>query len=284
MEAFIDDDNCSIVSSGSTSSTRSRTDSNEKTTCPVCKAAFQNKNIFNHLYVKHEDEFLQHTELKYIEEVLMKDRPLRIFWTIGDTGEELELYGCLSTKKCFFTLDRAARHFKKSPEALKDHKAEAKKIMKKLEKLQKKVRYADIKPIQAHQAMFKKFREENDQDFCKRHIRLALYLRNIYTELLPIFEQHIGEWRDHWSMLYGPKYQNLHKKNITEFCNKASNELEIVIADKVINFWAIYRIVNCYLACLEGMYSLLKTSEAKVEQKQLFFMEIEDPCMPPCPF
>lgn len=281
MNSFADDDNLSICSSGST---RSASDGNEKSTCPVCKQPFQNKRLFNHIYTKHEDDFLSHTEVKWLEDVLDKDRAIKVCWSTEEQGVEMELYGCLSTKKCFFTLERATRHFAKNPEDLKKHKAEAKKILKKLQNVKRRVRYSDVKNVKEHNLMFENFRQENDKDFVMRQYRLALYCRETYKQLLPVFDEKIKDYQDHYSMYYGSCYGVLHKKNIKAFCLKASDDLDDLIKNKVVVFKSIHSIVNCYLACLDAMYTLLKTTDALYEKKQLFFMEIDDPCMPPCPF
>jgi len=280
MNSFADDDNLSVCSSGST---RSISDGAEKATCPVCKQPFQNKRLFNHIFTKHEDEFLEHTEVKWLQDVIDKDRAIKLCWS-NDTETELELFGCLSSKKCFLTLERATRHFNKNTEDLKKHKAEAKKILKKLQNVKKRVKYSEVKNVAEHNTMFDNFRKENEKDFVMRHYRLALYLRNIYNELLPDFDEKVKDYQDHYSMYYGSFYSTLHKKNIMAFCKKASSNLDELIANKETVFISINRVVNCYQACLEAMYSLLKTTDSLHDKKQVFFMEIDDACMPTCPF
>ena len=126
------DDNHSICSSTSVS--------NAKMECPHCHDEFQARAIFKHIRTKHPKDLLDSTMTKWIGEG-EQGKALKVVWfkkNDFDEEEDITIYACMATNKTFTTEPRANLHFKKNPDALKEHKKEMKKLMKQIEDEKKK--------------------------------------------------------------------------------------------------------------------------------------------------
>ena len=174
------DDNKSVASGGSVSST-----SQVKIDCPYCNKAFQTRAIFNHIYMKHHQQYLENVNAIWLEKA-DENRPLRIFWTFqNDFGEEdwKTVYACLGTKKTFMTEERCLIHFKKDKKALKDHNKEIKQLKKLFAEKKEKEQDENTKRRKA----IKKLEEENDPGYCKalwRYVKHYQEIAEIMTLLI----------------------------------------------------------------------------------------------------
>lgn len=133
--------------------------------CPYCQKDFQIRSIFHHIRIHHPSEFLERTQKQFIADA-EKGRPLKMFWYTNideELGHEdvVIIYGCLATDKCFATEERAMRHFKHNPDALKKHNLQLNILKKEFQanKKKKKEEQNKINPVEyAHQ---KALRENN---------------------------------------------------------------------------------------------------------------------------
>jgi len=143
----------------------SKSISEAKQECPYCEKEFQTKSIFHHIRIHHPSEFLERTQKQFIADA-EKGRPLKIFW-YTNIDEELghrdviTIYGCLATDKCFATEERAMRHFKHNPDALKKHNLQLNKLKKEFQEKKKREKEEQnkINPVQF--ALQKALRENN---------------------------------------------------------------------------------------------------------------------------
>jgi len=100
----------------------------KKTACPHCNQEFKTESLFNHFYVKHNDDFLTAAQT-WLTDVDDPFKAVRVVWTHDDDTEApttYTIYGCLSSKKTFSTEERAIRHFKNSPKDYEIHQKEVK--------------------------------------------------------------------------------------------------------------------------------------------------------------
>jgi hypothetical protein len=173
------DDNKSISSATSASST-----SQNKIDCPYCNKAFQTRAMFNHIYNKHHDQYLDNVNAIWLEKA-DEGRPLRIFWTYqNDFGEEewKTIYACLGTKKTFMTEERGLIHFKKDKKALKEHNKEIKQLKKVFSEKKVKVEDENTK----RRKIIKQLEEVNDQGYCKALWRYVIHYQQI-AEIMILF-------------------------------------------------------------------------------------------------
>jgi hypothetical protein len=124
------DDNHSVASGGSATNT--------KIECPHCSKEVQARVMFNHIRKLHRKELIDTSmNIKEAE----NGKALEVMWfkkNDFDEEEAVVIYACMATNKTFTIESRANAHFKKNPDALKEHKKEMKKLMKQIEEEKKK--------------------------------------------------------------------------------------------------------------------------------------------------
>ena len=166
------DDNKSVSSATSASSI-----SLGKVDCPHCNKAFQVRYMFNHIYSKHTEKYLENIDNIYLLKH-HKDFPLRVFWKFTndfDEEEEKAIYACLATKKTFATQERAMLHFKKDKDALKEHNAELKKLKKHFSEEKKEFEDEQTK----RRNSIKRLEASNDIQYCRNLWRYVLHWEEI---------------------------------------------------------------------------------------------------------
>ena len=166
------DDNKSVTSEGSVSSI-----SLGKLDCPYCNKAFQTRSMFNHIYNKHHQKYLDNINSLWLLKA-QTDLPLRVFWPYtNDFGEQDEqiIFVCLGSKKTFVTEERCLLHFKKNKNDLKEHNREIKKLKKHFSELKQEQEDEGTKRRNA----IKKLEAENDPQYCRNLWRYVLHWEDI---------------------------------------------------------------------------------------------------------
>jgi hypothetical protein len=217
--------------SQSVASTASTSTSILKRECPICKNELQTRMMFNHLRKRHPEQFQEMTQKQWLEQA-QEGKPLKFFWIQKNDFDEEEsviIYGCLATNKCFITEFKAMSHFKKSPEALKEHKKEIKSMLKVRNKALNKNQNERKKKIctDSQWLTYKQLRDSNAPELLEKftnYIDCMLkdstilrdstsHLKNGYLTLLcqPVSELHIEfeRIRVTWPLTDKSKYKNL---------------------------------------------------------------------------
>jgi hypothetical protein len=212
-----------------------------KMECPFCNKDFQVRAIFNHIYTKHPTDFLQSCTRKWLKEA-EAGQPLRIFWVSkNDFGDDVDkvLYVCLSTKKTFLSVDRAANHFKKDKEAQKAHNKELKALLKRWEKKQKEEEEEYKKS--PWRRRYQEAMLSSDPSLVRSYYRRALYIRSHLPHLISKTKEHIPLTT---TQTAAPsqviKYHGTHTvEHILALYEEKSKKLDECIQEKVMDYITI---------------------------------------------
>lgn len=242
-----------------------KSSSNVHTDCPYCPKAFQFKSLFHHIRVSHPTDFLQATQMKWIEEA-ETGKALKVYWeTQNDFGDTITVivYGCLASDKCFATEERANRHFKHNPADLKKHNAELRKLKREL--------------------TLKKEKEKKEQQKKLKETHPAAYLfqqalREKNPKLLEAFWRGLFHWKvgcdlaislGSYHFKENFEYQEVQKtfpwpsvvSAYTQLCRKAQKKLE-EDCDDIATVWKLYERFWAFLEHWKDNYK--KVSELDI--------------------
>lgn len=217
-------DSSSVGSTGSSYSV--------KKACAYCLEEMETRHLFNHMYSKHNPDFLESVK-SWMREEDDATKPIRIDWSQGGDDEAatiITIYGCLSTKKTFTTEERAYRHFKKSPAIHKAHEEEVKALRVKFNK--KVIR--DSKRV-SDDTWFS-MKKKNDPHAVRAIMRFVLHQEKIIeNELLSLIESRDPEWM-HAANCFPNEYQYLSCQDLIALYHKTKLELRDMEKRKTMNW------------------------------------------------
>lgn len=217
-------DSSSVGSTGSSYSV--------KKACPYCLEEMETKYLFNHMYSKHQPDFLESVK-SWMREEDDATKPVRIEWRQGGEDEAetiLTIYGCLSSKKTFTTEERAYRHFKKSPEIHKAHEEEVKAMRVRFNK--KVIR--DSKRVSDER--WSSMKKNNDPHAVRAILRFVLHQEKmIDTELLSLIKAHPPDYY-HTAICFPNEYQHLSCQELIALYHKTKSELRDMEKKKSMNW------------------------------------------------
>lgn len=112
----LDDDACSVTSTGSTKSK-----SLEALQCPFCEKEITTKRMFNHIAKKHPEKYAENMvdcTPKHFDVLIKGCEPVNFTWEIkNEDWDEIEphnIYGCLACHTAFTSKSRGVIHCKKN--------------------------------------------------------------------------------------------------------------------------------------------------------------------------
>lgn len=254
-------DDPSVSSSGSSYS--------KKTACPHCSQDFKTESLFNHFYVKHNDDFLTAAQT-WLTDVDDPFKAVRVVWTHDDGTEApiiYTIYGCLSTKKTFTTEERAIRHFKSKPADYEIHQKEVKILRQRFAaKVKRQSNRVDDEE-------WIRMKNNNDINAIRALWRLVLYHDGlIQNKLLPaLLKMDPGTVS---SSVWGftKKSENMPVVDLISLYHKTKNELRDMELTKELNYMKL-------LLLEKRMWRILFASEL-INEAHLAIIHVDDQFQP----